>query len=158
MPLTIEILRNAKPLITPDGRKTQKSYRISDSKGMYIEIAPSGGKWWRLKYRFNGKEKRISLGVYPNITLAMARKKRDAFRKLIKKGIDPSQRVKEEKAARRAEEIRQLAASRFKLESDGGLTLQLRNRCLALTPVETMELHIFLDNNRTKLIKEKSCL
>ena len=125
---------------------------------MYIEIDPSGGKWWRLKYRFNGKEKRISLGVYPDVSLAMARKKRDTFRTLLRKGIDPSQRVKEEKAAQRAEETRQLAASRFKLESDGGLTLQLRNRCLALTPVETMELRSFLDATRPELPKEMPCL
>jgi hypothetical protein len=57
---------------------------------MYLEIAPAGGKWWRLKYRFAGKEKLLSLGVYPEVTLAEARTKRDDARKLLSRGIDPS--------------------------------------------------------------------
>jgi integrase len=58
---------------------------------MYLEIAPSGGKWFRLKYRFGGKEKRISLGVYPEVSLKDARDAQDAMRKLIGSGVDPSQ-------------------------------------------------------------------
>jgi integrase len=57
---------------------------------MYLEIALAGGKWWRLKYRFAGKEKLLSLGVYPEVTLADARTKRDDARKLLSQGIDPS--------------------------------------------------------------------
>ncbi len=47
-----------------------------DGGGLYLEVAPSGGKWWRLKYRFGGKEKRISLGVYPDVSLKQARRRR----------------------------------------------------------------------------------
>jgi integrase len=57
---------------------------------MYLEIAPAGGRWWRLKYRFAGKEKLLSLGTYPEVTLAEARTKRDDTRKLLSQGIDPS--------------------------------------------------------------------
>lgn len=58
-------IRTAKP--------KEKSYKLSDGGGLYIEISPSGGKWWRYKYRFGGKEKRISLGTYPDTSLADAR-------------------------------------------------------------------------------------
>ena len=61
---------------------------------MYLEIAPSGGKWWRFKYRISGKEKRISLGVYPDIGLADARSKLEDARKLLAAGIDPAEHLK----------------------------------------------------------------
>jgi integrase len=64
---------------------------------MYLEVTPSGGKWFRLKYRFNGKEKRISLGVYPDVSLKDARERRDSARKLVAAGIDPSQDRKEQR-------------------------------------------------------------
>lgn len=81
MPLTVTTIRNAKP-----GDKTKKMF---DGGGLYLEVAPSGGKWWRFKYRFGGKEKRLSLGVYPDVSLKDARDRRDEARKLLAKGIDP---------------------------------------------------------------------
>lgn len=89
MPLTDRAIRNAKP----DVRAT----RLFDSGGLYLEIAPSGGKWWRFKYRFGGKEKRLSLGVYPAVPLAAARKRRDAARELLADGKDPSAQRKADK-------------------------------------------------------------
>jgi integrase len=71
-----------------------RTKRLADGRGMYLEISPSGGKWWRLKYRIDGKEKRISLGVYPDVGLADARDKREAARKLIAAGIDPADQRK----------------------------------------------------------------
>jgi Arm DNA-binding domain len=68
MPLTDTAIRSAKP-----GQKTLKIY---DERGLYLEISPAGGKWWRLKYRFAGKEKRLSLGVYPDVNLKKARERR----------------------------------------------------------------------------------
>lgn len=91
MPLTNTAVRNAKP-----SKKTQKLF---DGGGLYLEVAPSGGKWWRLKYRFGGKEKRLSLGTYPEITLKEARERRDNARKLLGDGIDPSAQRKARKAA-----------------------------------------------------------
>ena len=64
---------------------------------MYLEIARSGGKWWRFKYRFGGKEKRLSLGVFPDTTIRDARDARDEARKLLAKGIDPSAQRKADK-------------------------------------------------------------
>jgi integrase len=92
MSLTDAAARNAKP--------GAKAFRLFDAKGLYLEISPSGGKWWRLKYRVAGKEKRLSLGVYPEIKLGAARAKRDDARELIGRGVDPGERRKIDKALR----------------------------------------------------------
>ena len=68
-----------------------KSYKIFDGHGLYIEISPNGSKFWRLKYRFEGKEKRISLGAYPEVSIEFAREHMRQCRQQIKGGIDPSQ-------------------------------------------------------------------
>jgi integrase len=83
-----------------DKTKSQaKNVRLSDGRGMYLEITPNGGKWWRFKYRIDGKEKRISLGVYPDVGLAEARDKREQARKLLAAGVDPGEHRKAEKIA-----------------------------------------------------------
>lgn len=113
MPLTDLEVRNAKPGwkpirtkrvqdCPPDSPKfvsTDKPYKMADEKGLYLEVDPSGGKYWRFKYRFP-KENRLSLGVYPDVSLADARDERDECRKLLAKGIDPSVQRKAKKAAR----------------------------------------------------------
>jgi integrase len=81
MPLSDPAIRQAKP--------RPKPYRLFDGGGLYLEVAPAGGKWWRLKYRVDGKEKRLSLGVYPDVPLKDARERREAARKLLANGIDP---------------------------------------------------------------------
>lgn len=78
-----------------------KVQRFYDERGLYLEVAPRGGKWWRFKYRLAGKEKRISLGVYPEVSLKDARFKCAEARKLLSDGIDPSQNRKEQEAALR---------------------------------------------------------
>lgn len=77
-----------------------KAIRLFDGKGLYLEVSPRGGKWWRFKYRFNGKEKRLSLGVYPDVKLKAARDRRDDARKLLTNNIDPGEHRKATKAAR----------------------------------------------------------
>lgn len=94
MPLTDPACRNAK---CPSDRPRA---RFADSKGLYLEVLPTGGKYWRLKYRHAGKEKRLGLGVYPAVSLAQARKERDKARELIAAGQDPSAARQEAKAAR----------------------------------------------------------
>ncbi|MCB1659941.1 MAG: integrase arm-type DNA-binding domain-containing protein [Pseudomonadales bacterium] len=74
-----------------------KTKRYADEKGMYLEVTPSGGMYWRLKYRIDGKENRYSIGVYGEVSLAEARAKRDEARKLIAQGIDPNQAKKQAK-------------------------------------------------------------
>jgi integrase len=89
MPLTDTEIRNAKP--------GDKPIRMFDGGGLYLEISPAGGKWWRLKYRFGGKEKRLSMGVYPDVGLKAARARRDEARKLLDAGQDPGIERKAEK-------------------------------------------------------------
>lgn len=66
-----------------------KPYKLADGGGMYLEVMPTGSKYWRLKYRFGGKEKRLALGVYPAVSLADARGRRDNARKLLANDVDP---------------------------------------------------------------------
>jgi len=81
-------------------KPAEKTYKKADSGGLYIEVAPTGGKWWRFKYRFEGKEKRLSLGVYPDVGLKEAREKHAEARKLLAAGVDPSQNRKAAKLAK----------------------------------------------------------
>lgn len=68
----------------------EKIRRYTDGRGLYLEVSPKGGRWWRFKYQFEGKEKRISLGVYPAISLKDAREAAHVAKKLLQDGIDPS--------------------------------------------------------------------
>lgn len=67
-----------------------KTYRLSDFQGLYLEVSPKGAKYWRLKYRINRKEKRLAIGVYPEVSLKEARKKKEDARVLLSEGKDPS--------------------------------------------------------------------
>ncbi|MFE8032835.1 tyrosine-type recombinase/integrase [Thiohalocapsa marina] len=95
MPLSDTKIRNAKP--------TGKTVKLFDGGGLYLEVSPKGGKWWRLKYRFQGKEKRLSLGIYPDVGLRDAREKRDSARKLLSKGVDPSANRKAQRISRESD-------------------------------------------------------
>lgn len=75
-------LRNLKP--------TDKTYRLSDGGGLYIEVMPNGSMYWRMNYRFNGKQKRLAFGVYPITSLKTARDRRDEAKRLLDNGADPS--------------------------------------------------------------------
>jgi integrase len=85
-------------LAVQSAKPKDKSYKLSDGRGLYLEISPNGGKWWRYKYRFEGIEKRISLGTYPDVSLAKARENHSAARKLLADGINPSEERKSRKA------------------------------------------------------------
>lgn len=74
-----------------------KPYRLYDEKGMYLEVSPAGGKLWRLKYRADGREKRLALGSFPDTSLAEARARRDEARKQIQAGVDPGAQRQEAK-------------------------------------------------------------
>lgn len=92
MPLTDTAIRKAKP--------KDKTYKLSDGGGLYLEIALSGSKLWRMKYRYAGKEKRLSFGSYPTVGLADARQCREDAKKLLADNIDPSEVKRIEKQQR----------------------------------------------------------
>jgi integrase len=89
--LTDTAIRNAKPETKPR--------KLFDERGLYLLITPHGGKWWRFKYRFAGKEKLLSLGAYPDVRLRLAREKRDEARRLVADNVDPSAQRQAAKAA-----------------------------------------------------------
>lgn len=92
MPLSDLSIRRAKPAERPQ--------KLSDGRGLYLLVTPSGGRYWRFKYRHLGKEKLLALGVYPDVPLSLARMRRDQARQLVAQGIDPSQQKKAAAAAR----------------------------------------------------------
>ncbi|EBR3984752.1 DUF4102 domain-containing protein, partial [Salmonella enterica] len=91
MALNDSKIRAAKPLA--------KSYKLTDAQGLYLTVSRSGAKLWYFRYCFGGKENRLAFGAYPLVTLAEAREKRDAARKLLASGICPSQSRKMDNAA-----------------------------------------------------------
>ncbi|EMJ4787013.1 MULTISPECIES: tyrosine-type recombinase/integrase [Enterobacteriaceae] len=89
MALTDIKVRTAKP--------TDKQYKLTDGNGMHLLVHPNGSKYWRLQYRFGGKQKMLALGVYPDVSLADARARRDEARKLLANSIDPGDKKKNDK-------------------------------------------------------------
>lgn len=92
MALTDVAIRNAKP--------AEKPVKMTDGGGLYLLLNPNGSRWWRLDYRFGGKRKTLSMGVYPEVGLKDARERRDAARKLLANDIDPGENRKAAKAAK----------------------------------------------------------
>nr|HIL74047.1 DUF4102 domain-containing protein [Rhodospirillales bacterium] len=92
MSLTDTAIRKAKP--------RDKPYKLYDERGLFLLVNLKGGKWWRFKYRFDGKEKQLSLGVYPDVGLKDARELRDDARKQVAAGINPSENRKAQRLTR----------------------------------------------------------
>lgn len=89
MALTDIKVRTAKPM--------EKQYKLTDGNGMHLLVHPNGSKYWRLQYRFGGKQKMLALGVYPDVSLADARARREEARKLLANSIDPGDKKKNDK-------------------------------------------------------------
>jgi len=83
-------------------RKTkpqEKPFKLADERGLFMLVHPNGGKYWRMDYRFGEKRKTLALGVYPDVSLAKARERRDEARRLIADGVDPGEHRKVQKRA-----------------------------------------------------------
>lgn len=107
MALTIAKIQAAKP--------ADKPYKLFDGRGLYLLVTPTGGRWWRFKYRWQGKERLLSLGTYPEISLGEARDKCEDHRKLVRHHTDPSE-------ARRGEEKPAAARETFQAIGEEWLT------------------------------------
>ena len=105
MPLTDAKVRNLKP--------RDKPYKVSDGHGLYVLAKPNGSKLWQMAYRFDERQKTLSFGQYPAVTLAMAREKRTVARSLIARDIDPSQEAREKKRKKKL-----ISATTFSLIAD----------------------------------------
>lgn len=88
----------------------EKAYKLSDAGGLYIQVKPNGGKYWRMKYRFMGKEKLLSIGVYPKVTLASARKTRDNAKELLAANVDPGLHKQQQRDERYSEHANSFGA------------------------------------------------
>jgi hypothetical protein len=95
MPLSDIQVRNLKP--------REKPYKVSDFEGLFVLVKPNGSKLWQFKYRIFGKERLLSIGVYPDVSLAQARKAKEAARALLAAGSDPSEAKQVEQRAKREE-------------------------------------------------------
>lgn len=102
MALTDVAIRNAKP--------RPKPYKMADALGLFLLVQPSGGKLWRLKYRVEGREKKLGFGIYPDVSLSEARKRRDEARELLASGKDPSREKQREKAKARIDSANTFSA------------------------------------------------
>lgn len=105
MALTDTMIRTLKP--------GPKPVKLSDAGGLHLLVSPAGGRLWRLAYRFDGKQKQLAFGPYPEVSLKRAREKRDAAKTLLAEGIDPAEQAKLDKAAQRS-----AAANTFSLVAD----------------------------------------
>src|SRR6202166_2222848 len=116
MPLTDVACRKAKPKARPA--------KLSDGGGLHLLVDPKGGRYWRVAYRFAGKQKTLALGAYPSVSLADARIARDAAKRRLAAGIDPSQARKDEKRAARlsTENTFEAVAREWHANQKGGWT------------------------------------
>jgi hypothetical protein len=109
MALTAIAIKNAK--------NRAKPYKLADSDGLYLLVTPSGGRCWRMNYRHLGKQKTLAFGTWPDTSLADARERRDAARKVLARGDDPGEQIKLERIAATV-----AASNSFKAVADGWLT------------------------------------
>ena len=113
--LTDVAIRNARP--------KNRNYKLSDGGGLHLLVTSSGGKLWRFKYRFNGKEKQLALGQYPHLSIVQARRQWEQAKALLAQGIDPSEKKREIKGIKAAE---QAHTPRDKPISEGAMRTALR--------------------------------
>ena len=121
----------------------QRILKLHDGGGLYLLAFQDGRKYWRMRYRLGGKEKSLSLGVYPNVSLDDARLCRDQIRSQLRSGLDPSEqrKVARMEAKKSASYRNQF---RLALSDDGALTIETRSRTVNLTRPQTEALRAFL--------------
>ncbi len=106
-----------------NAKSAGKKRKLYDSAGLFLLVSAKGGKWWRYRYRFQGKEKQLSLGTYPNISITEARVLRDNAHQILKQGIDPSAVRKAEKAEQKAAKLIALARTKAERKQAEGVTM-----------------------------------
>jgi len=123
-----------------------KIYRLYDGEGLYLHVTPSGGKWWRFKYRFKRKDKNLALGIYPEVGLEDARRNRDAAKELLSQGFDPSEIRKKEKARNKAEYLESKGIPSVRATFDGKIEIWKGANTMRLTLDEARFIGTLLTN------------
>lgn len=135
------------PIKNPEDIKAlqpqEKPYKVSAGRSLFLIVMPQGSMYWRMKYRLHGREKQLSIGVYPEVSLFQALEARDQARLLLKDGIDP---VEAKRNARKDRIKPEKDKNTFRLELDraGELTIETETRILRLTTPQTNALRSFL--------------
>lgn len=119
-----------------DAIAAEKEYRLFDGEGLFLIVIPDGGKRWRFKYRFAGREKMLSFGVYPEVSLEDARGSRDYARELLSQGIDPSVARKQEKAREKADRLAAEGLPSVRFSLDGKIEIRKGNNLMRLERIE----------------------
>ena len=125
-------------LAVEKAKPKDKSYNLKDDDGLYLEVKPSGKKYWRLRYWIDYKENRMSLGEFPLVSLAEARGKRDEKRRMIKDGVDPVAEKKEARAATSPERTFEGVAREWIVKRENGVDEKTNT-----TNLRRLELNIF---------------
>ena len=121
-----------------DVKYEDKIYRLFDGGGLYLQVTPSGGKWWRFKYRFGKKEKSLALGTYPVTSIEDARRSRDAAKELLAQDIDPGEIRKQEKARSKAEHLEGQRLPSVRVSIDGRIEIWKGGNTMRLTRDEAI--------------------
>ena len=114
-----------------------KVIKLFDGKGLYLLVSPAGGKYWRFKYRFGGKEQLLSMGVYPTVSLSDARLLCTEARRLVSAGRNPSAVRKEQKAMEKAERLATESKPSVRILLNGAVEIWKGRAVVRLTPDET---------------------
>jgi integrase len=132
MKLTDTAVRKSKPQLKP--------FKMTDGRGLFLSVQPNGSRYWRLAYRFEGKQKLLALGVYPDVPLVLARERCDAARKLLATGVDPSENRKAAKATRM-----ERAENSFEVVTREWLTSHMKNKAASHREkvIRRFELYLF---------------
>lgn len=135
MPLTDAAIAAALP--------SDQTYARSDEKGLYLLILPNGSRYWRFDYRLGGKRKTLSMGVYPEVGIELARGRRDEARAMVADGVDPSDIRKE--ARRRVVANIKRPSLLFSSDESGGMVIEHRSAQMRLNAEQVVALRAFLD-------------
>ncbi len=122
-----------------------QTYKVSDGDNLYLHVTPTGSKLWRFRYRYEGKEKTLSLGKYPTTSIEDARRGRDAAKELLLQGIDPSEIRKQEKARSKAELIEGHRLPSVRVGFDGVIELWKGGNVMRVSPDEARFIASLLD-------------
>ncbi|MHB1058081.1 MAG: Arm DNA-binding domain-containing protein [Rhodanobacter sp.] len=135
-----------------------KPRKVTVGLGLYLLVNPNGSRWWRFRFRFNGRQNTLSCGIFPDVGVGEAIVRRDQYRALLADGLNPSDHNKVERADQYRHREEQRDAARFLVDSAGALSVRLSNRVVLLSPPETAELRVFLDATKTVACKVTPCL
>lgn len=134
--------------VVKQAKLAAKPFRLWDGQGLSLLVTSKGGKWWRLKFRLQGKERAMLMGTYPKVSLDDARRLTVETRLLIAQGIDPVQHRREQRY--QAMHGAQPAIFCLALEADGALTLRLHELVMRLSPSQTAAVRALLESTSTQ--------